>query len=67
MTAPAASRTVKVLPGSQVPRRVGVESPVIELSTGAVIPGADGAVVSTVNVVAIGDPVFPARSVRVTL
>jgi hypothetical protein len=64
---PRAFLTINILPISPVPVRVGVVSLVRELLAGAVIPGAIGAVVSTVNTVVTGDPTFPAASVSITI
>src|SRR5580765_226412 len=68
MVAPVPSLTVTVAPGSPVPLMVGVVSLVDEPSTGAVMTGAAGAVVSTVKVTgAEGGETFPAGSVWVAV
>src|SRR5580765_6432090 len=68
MVAPVPSLTVTVAPGSPVPLMVGVVSLVDEPSTGAVITGAAGAVVSTVKLTgADGGETFPAGSVWVAV
>lgn len=67
MRVPSASVMVTVDPGSAVPVTVGVLSIVVLPLTGLVMLGAEGADVSTLNVVVTGPVVFPALSVSVTL